>query len=677
MENSNIFLKQVLENKIINKQRDNFETLKQNIIEQRRELTFFGDNFFLSIDNNSLPQGSQGNFSIILNAIPSFNKLTSCWGYEKYGEHSDNDDIYNNSEQYKVIHISQVYTKQFDKTFPEIIKIVKNKSTKETFVYKINEDNIWEDISPLNDKGNKYNFIGEEFTTTNWKNNFYIVSGKEKFETKQTQKVKDKLGQIIGNQTVLLSGSILRYSLASNQSIAINNWSVIKTGTGGYLDNIFMNTSIYNANGDIVKDKLLLTSIGNDYNPSLIMSRGGRSYIAGALANDIQIKISEFDNLDNFVDNTLQGVNQAVLSSADSQRSSTFLASLQNDKITKLLDYNNKTLIGSETGWYQHDLTQGKTNAGAFTLYDQIQKIEQATIGPYNSRVVTPYAGGIMYLGMNNGVLSFCEIIANYTDSGTSYYSFTNHSNKIQKILNVIDIENTTLTIKEDYFIISSKQKCNNIPIQICGYKYRDKEGSNINFFLTDYLNIERAYTNVNGSYYGNSQDGNIYRITGNQDCISINNLKIDKPTAKIISLNTGYDKAKVSYNYYKTLNNQNISGVMHKDTDLELNIFDSDTNALLYDKKFDIPHENLMYYSDLLTGSTLNYLINDNSFGDSELTTLPINNYFEIDSKIQLNNPNLTRYRSCYYSLKIQNYKNYFEFNKISIVSEIQKNKI
>jgi hypothetical protein len=134
------------------------------------------------------------------------------------------------------------------------------------------------------------------------------------------------------------------------------------------------------------------------------------------------------------------------------------------------------------------------------------------------------------------------------------------------------------ITQKEDYFIISTVYGCNEDSkfIQICGYQYNDKNTTNYNFFLTDYINATRLYSSQFGVYFGNNNTGDLFIIKKQEDPIlDRSGISISKPIASIISGLTGYEKGKTSHLLTKNITSFNSSGTFEDKTEIQTIIND------------------------------------------------------------------------------------------------------
>lgn len=550
------------------------DSLKQSM--SKKPISFGNFTWFGFLDGvapSSVPDG----YSLVsFNNNPSGSSLKSPLGYREVGFHNPSlsqIDI----EDWEGLITGEFFPVDQDinlKTETGLFKILKNKQTGETNFWLIDENGEWSIRNPIEDYwkdgkpnpdasvNNFYNFKGTKFTYVVWKNILYLCSGEESF---------------IGSSGE--ASGLMKFDG--------NNWDSVLTGHAGFLNNknTYINKSLYDTNGELVDKKTMLYDSGRKFNPSLICLFKQRLYIAGAKANRLQVKMSERENPDNFIENVLS-IPSVPLSTKDTSRSSSFIIAEGSDFITSMNVYNNSIYIGTNKNFYIYNLVDTNLQDGSFFQIDAITQNNFTPAGPRSSYATTTFSNRLYYVSDYQVIPEISSFELDYNSaSGNPTALYKRLSSDIEDFLPDFEIGNATIGVFGDKILIGLKKKPpfsiledeigNDICLVASPFNFSTTD-QRIGFTVLDYIAPTYFYTNNRGCYFVTKDNGKLYKITDGDKGVEEDlesGLSIEYPTSVWKSGWTGYNPAKDSSFSLKTLNKIMISGYFSKGTEMYITL--------------------------------------------------------------------------------------------------------
>jgi hypothetical protein len=219
-----------------------------------------------------------------------------------------------------------------------------------------------------------YNFKGDEFTYIVWNDSLYLCSGQEYFAGSHGY------------------GTVMKYN-------RLTGWDSVLTGKAGLFgDSTYLNrTALTTSVSGYIDDNYRSYDSDKDFNPRYISLFKNRGYIGGADAHPLQIKQSERNNIENYVDNAL-GIQQPVLNSSDGDRANSLIIDSGYNKITALTVYNDKLYIGTDKGWWLYNPENiTLANGQPFTAYS-IQENNFTGAGPIRQYATLNFRNQLYYV---------------------------------------------------------------------------------------------------------------------------------------------------------------------------------------------------------------------------------------------------------------------------------------
>jgi hypothetical protein len=534
--------------------------------------TWFG--FLDGVAPSSVPEG----YGLVsFNNNPNGSALESPLGYREIGSH-DQNEIPIDLNEWEGLLVGKFVPADQNinlKKDTGLFKILKHRSTQETNFWLLEEDGRWRIRNPISTywKDGKvnpeasvsdvYNFKGSRFAYTVWKNILYICSGEENF-----------------NGSGGVSG-LMKFDG--------NNWDSVLTGDAGFLTNknTYVNKTIYNKDGALRDTKIRLYDSGRDFNPSLVCTFKQRLYIAGAKANQLQVKMSERENPDNFIENVLS-IPSVPLSTKDTSRSSSFILSEGGDFITSMNVYNDSIYIGTNKKFYIYNLLDSQLQDGSFFQIDAIQENNFTPAGPRSSYATTTFANRLFYVSDYQVIPEISCFELEYNSStGIPTAMYKRLSDEIEDFLPDFEIGNATIGVFGDKILIGLKRKPtftdiedsvgNDICLVASPFNF-SRNDQRIGFTVLDYIAPSIFYTDNSGCYFATKDSGRIYKITDNYRGVENETMEeggepIEYPVAVWKTGWTGYNPAKDSAFSLKTLKNILISGYFAENTEMYITL--------------------------------------------------------------------------------------------------------
>ncbi len=442
----------------------------------------------------SLPQTSDATLyqSMMINTLPQLTHCEQSPGISATGFHRDTD-----------IHIQKECLIGGESVTLEgnifLWKIVWDKNdNKGDFYYTIQstpfEDTIWSKGNPKKDITKKdsfeYRFIGRHISHSYSKGSLYFCSGEENF----TDSFGDKSGVMCFDLSTL-------------------TWTAIPTGKAAPYDiskkakNIQDILATYNDLSSIYKNL-------EDFNPSIIIEYNNRLLITGSKANPTQVKVSEYMNYKNFVDNVI-GYNPNGLTIEDNRKASTFTIS---QSIKSATVFSNSVFLGTPRSMWVYTLIPSDKGIDLDQLYEDVAD----NVGTISNRSVKVYYGNMFFgsTSLTTPQLSTKELEYKTSLTGGRYtvpLPASKVSQFIDETMKRCDISNSCMGVYKDYVFWSVsldkeqndyEEAKNNITIV---YK---RAGDFIMFSIIDYIHANYFFeVNGGGLYYCSADDGNIYQV--------------------------------------------------------------------------------------------------------------------------------------------------------------------
>lgn len=564
-----------------------------NYNNQSKISSTFSNNQWLGLASSIAPSAIPNKYAVnCLNVNSNYSYIESPLGYTLAGNHIGGDldnfedwqgliagefDFEQYTGENAELELSNSQYRQIDKG---LFKIIKNKTTNTTVFYWLNKEGHWEKKQPyknyyletgqvntLKDTLEEYNFIGSNFNYIVWKNTLYICSGEEQFRSS-----RGKLNGLMKWDGV--------------------NWDSIDTGMAGslkqntnYIDQQIFdndpNSTNYNGQFYQYNDSDFV------YNPSLIQIYKDRLIIAGAKSNRLQVKLSEWNNPDNFVDNVL-GYTNKPLTTADSARPSSFIIPNGSNQINSLNIFNDQVYIGTNKAFYIYQLVQQNIGGNVQFQLDALQTNNITNSGSINQRSVINHQNQLYFISDYQTIPEFSSFKSTSNKTAPIYYK---NSSIIDSTMNNLDFSDATLGIYSDKILIGCKSQdiseFNNITILATPF-VQSEVNTEWSFVLLDYIQPTHFFQNNRGCYFLNSLDGELYKITAsklgveskNKDSQGQNLLSTQIPYSVWQTGWTGYDLKKHTATSTKKLEEFVISGYFSSGTKLFITlILDKDSS--------------------------------------------------------------------------------------------------
>lgn len=396
-----------------------------------------------------------------------------------------------------------------------------------------------------------YDFKGSEFTFIVWRNSLYLCSGQEYYK---------------GSHGF---GTILRFN-------RLTGWNSVLTGKSGFFeDDIrYLNNSATDySTGKTIDPDYRSYDSATDFNPRFIALFKNRAYIAGTDANPLQIKQSERNNIENFVDNAL-GIQTPKLTTADGDRPSSLMIDTGYNKITTLTVYNDKLYIGTNKGWWLYTPENISLPDGQpFTAYS-IQENNYTGAGPIRPYSTLNFRNRLYYVG-NYQVVPEIAYFESQSRSGNGQAIgvYNKVSEPIDSFMSKLDFSESCIGQFQEHTLVSCREeKCNNKGKNYCIVfnEFQNQNGSIPSFSVLDYINPNYFFTTKDGCYFTNNDDGDVYKIIPNY----YTNEDGLKYTAEYQSGWTGFNPKSDTALSVKRLDRVKISGYFTKGSKLILKIY-------------------------------------------------------------------------------------------------------
>lgn len=556
-----------------------------NFNNNRKESTTFTNNLWLGLATSIAPSTLPSKYCVnCLNVTANYSYIESPLGYTVVGNHTLGD--LSNANQWKGLvagefsfeletgqdvnlELSDDDYRQVDKG---LFKIIKNKDTGQTVFYWLNSQGKWEKKQPysnyynvdgslntLKDSLQEYDFVGDTFNFVVWKNTLYICSGKESFRSSR--------GKVNG---------LMKWDGIT--------WDSIDTGDAGSLKQLpgYIDTSIYD------NDPTVTTYFGKFYqynddgrkfNPSLVQIYKDRLIIAGSNVNDLQAKLSEWNNPDNFVDNVL-GFSNKPLTTADSARPSSFIIPNGSDKINSLNVFNDVVYIGTNKSFYQYQLVQQNIGGNVQFQLDALQTNNTTNSGSINQRAVVTNQNRLYFISDYQTVPEFSGFqIESSALGGKPYAVYSKYSSVIDDTMSKLDFSKATIGVYSDKLLIGCKlqniDSDNNLTLLATPFVVAANK-IDWSYIILDYIQPTDFFQNNRGCYFMNSLDGELYKITPAKlgvESRTYDNEKKEQFLQTSIPYSmwqtgwTGYDPKKIAATSIKKLQEFVVSGYFSSGT--------------------------------------------------------------------------------------------------------------
>jgi len=653
----------------IKRNQSDFKTLENSA--RNKTISFGSFSWFGFLDSIAPSSVPEGYGLISFNNKPKGSSLESPFGYREVGFHNQNQfpiDL----EDWEGLLTGEFYPvdqKINLKRETGLFKILKNKVTSETNFWILNSEGDWElrnpistywkqgqvnTINPDASVNEVYNFKGNRFNYVVWKNILYLCSGEENF---------------VGSSGK--TSGLMKFDG--------NNWDSILTGDAGFLGNknIYVNKSLYKDDGSPQEADARLYDSGRAFNPSLICLFKDKLHISGAESNPLQVKVSEMNNPDNFVDNVLT-IQSIPLTTKDTARPSSFIIGEGCDFITSLNVYNNVVYIGTNKHFYIYDLVESNLQDGQFFQLDAIIQNNFTPAGPRSSYATTTFANRLYYVSDYQVIPEISCFELTYSNaSGTPSASYRRLSSDIEDFLPDFEIGNSTIGIFGDKILIGLKRKAefannnsgeesigNDITLVASPFSFSTSD-QRLGFTILDYIAPTYFYTNNSGCYFVTKDNGRVYKIT--EDIRGVKDEEqglVEYPTCVWRSGWTGYNPAKDSSFSLKSLKNILISGYFSEDTEMIITFLSDDYC------KGDIGCDKSKTWYYKFTKKDL--IICEDCFEDTNLSTAYKNKapyYGTLMFKIPLDADGIISYKKISWQIEIMNSR-YFMLESVSFIA-------
>ncbi len=583
--------------------------------------------FGRSLPYTRMPEG----YGILsLNNIPNYGYIEKPFGYRFVGNHLPGQ--FNSDDWFGLVcgEFCSSFSRSQEEDLEEdtgVFKIVKNKITGETQFWTLSQDGLWILTQPYEDywitqNGNitenvspqkPYVFKGSQFSYATYKGALYICSGEENLAGSNGK----------ANGLLRWDGQV---------------WDSIDCGKSGFPKNLikFRNKTAYDANDPKlppVDPNFRFYDSDADFNPSIVILYKERLLISGDLTNPIQVKLSEWNNPDNFVDNAL-GIQNTPLTTADGARASSFILPTDCEAITAMQNFNDSVYIATDKGWYIYNLVQQEAGDNLQFQLDSVIANNYSSAGSPSQYATAAFQNRLYFVADYHVIPEISNYELQFGSSNirpvAAYRKLTNF---IDDFMYNVDLTEACIGIYGDKILVGCNYgrtlgEGNNITIVCCPFNLSGKDIT-WGFTILDYLQPRFFFQNNRGCYFMDYNSGEVYKITPAQFGIQIPNInnEADKPTApNPISIWqtgwTGYDIAKDSSISEKVLNKLLIYGYFSENTKLRIRLisengFESESDACgsrewVFEEeclKPDIPQNNEIGELNQVLTPDINYL--------------------------------------------------------------------
>lgn len=556
---------------------ENLKTRIDNYNTVRKDSSTFSNNTWVGLATSIATSNLASKYAVnCLNLVSNYSYIESPLGMTLVSRHKQGDinitDWYGvtggefsfeaETDQIANIELSDSDFRQIDRG---IFKILRNKDTLNTVFYWLNNIGVWEKRQPYsnyyNENGSvntqkdtlqEYSFKGDIFNFVVWKNILYICSGKEEFRSSR--------GKING---------LMKWDGVT--------WDSIDTGNAGKLKlpNTYVDRAIFDNDPNIVDypGKNYQYNDDRKFNPSLLQIYKDRIAISGSDVNGLQVKLSEWNNPDNFVDNVL-GFTTKPLTSADSARPSSFIIPNGSDKINSLNIFNDVLYIGTNKTFYQYQLVQQNIGGNVQFQLDALQTNNTTNAGTINQQSVITNQNKLYFISDYQTIPEFSGFqIENTTLGGKPYATYSKFSTIIDDTMSKLDFSKATIGVYADKLLIGCKTQNNslnnNLTLLVTPFLVATNK-IDWSYVILDYIQPTVFFQNNRGCYFLNSDDGEMYKITPSKLGVEVrsfdNETRESVVTTEIPSSVwqtgwTGYDARKVTATSVKQLEEFIISG--------------------------------------------------------------------------------------------------------------------
>jgi hypothetical protein len=446
---------------------------------------------------STLPQTTDSSLyqSMMVNTLPQLTHCEQSPGISATGFHNDVEIALG-----KEALLGGEITKDNGQIF--LWKIVWDKiDNKGDFYYCLQnvyfEDKIWFKTNPKKDPTNttseEYRFISRKLTQSEIKGSLYFCSGKENF----TDFNGDTSGLLCLNIETLI-------------------WIAIPTGKTAPYDISKKGQNIEEDLKNFADLSQLAEYSGKlkEFNPSIVLEYNNRLVITGSKENPTQVKVSEYMNYQNFVNNVI-GYNPNGLTIEDNRKASTFTIA---QSILSATVFSDSIYFGtSRRMWIYKSISSEK----GIDL-DQISLNEVDNIGTIANKSVKVYYGNMFFASTSLTTPQFATKELEYKTSlsGGSYavpLAARKLSQFIDETLKKCDVSNSCMGIYKDYVFwsvsINGEKDEYGEAKNNCTLVYK-RMGDYILWSVIDYIHANYFFeVNGGGLYYCSANDGNIYQI--------------------------------------------------------------------------------------------------------------------------------------------------------------------
>lgn len=548
----------------------------QGVLGDRKKIAFGDAQWFGQVTSYSPTQIPPGNGILCLNASPQGTYLESPLGYTFVGTHLKGQLAL---EQYEGLIAGEICQQgeqgANDNIDKNIFKIVRKKFPNadgvfETAFFVLGVDGNWRDFTPyadtyidgeLNPEPKiRYNFRGEKFDYVVWKNILYICSGEEWFEGSNG------------------SSGLMRFDGQT--------WDSILTGKAGFPSNQpeFKNKSALDGDENYPPDFRLYDST-NEFNPSLLCLFQERLFISGAESNPLQVKMSEWNNPDNFVDNVL-GMQTAPLTSKDTARASSFVVTSGCDKITSLTSFNNEIYVGTDKKVFIYNLNRQTIGENVVFQLESIIQNDYTPAGTVNQYSTVAFQNRLYFLSNYQVVPEFSAFTLSAAPGASKpYSSYEKLSGEIDSLMEKLDISEACIGVYGGSVLIgvnyNDPDGRNNMTIVSAPYLVNNNQVKWA-FYILDYIKPTYFYQNNRGCYFTNKEDGELYKITPNRYGVEFRDSEgygeVTYPISTWQSGWTGYNPLKDSSISRKVLDKFVVKGYFSEGTIITISMITEDT---------------------------------------------------------------------------------------------------
>ncbi len=528
--------------------------------------------FMRSVSPSQLPVGYG---TLAVNVYPNGTYYEKSLGYVEVGRHVAGEIALNSyiglvAGEIVVESINNIQNPVSKQSEQGLFKLIRSKENGETTFFVLGNDGFWKSAQPFADywktdqtgvsipnknASTPYTFKGSKFSFVVWKNTLYLCSGEEDF---------------IGSNGK--ASGLMKWDGVQ--------WDSIDCGKAGFLNNDYVNKSAFNGNIDIVDQSYRLYDSTKEFNPSLICLFKERLFIAGSINNPIQVKMSEWNNPDNFVDNVL-GLQTAPLTSKDTARASSFILTTGADRINSINVFNDTIYIGTNKAFFVYTLVQQNIGNNVQFQLDAITQNNYTLAGSVNSYSTVAFQNKLYFLSDFHVIPELSNFEMTASGSSRPSASYQKISSSIDDFMYKVDLSNSCIGVYGDRVLIGCKygstDLSNNITIMASPFAI-DNNRISWGFTVLDYIQPNYFFQNNRGCYFTSDDSGRLFKIVPakfgvevqEQDSVG-NPLPIQYPASIFQTGWTGYDPAKDSSISKKRLNSLLLFGYFSQGTKINV----------------------------------------------------------------------------------------------------------